>query len=168
MAVVLSAALEVIPSRLAYTYGATSFGDLVTRPIPRALWPSKPEPPRRKLISTLWPAESQHRSVNPEFSILLYPFWDFGYVGVIAALALFGVGVRFFRETLVGFADSRFVQLFASFALWFIVITVRNGPVDVLVGAAFTIGPLFLIFRALPHHERVIPAASGRCRAETS
>src|SRR5919201_199423 len=82
MAPVLAAALTEIPKKLHYTYGGTIFGDLVSRPIPRALWSDKPEVPRHKLIATLWPIEYKKGGINPEFSVLLYFFWDFGIPGL--------------------------------------------------------------------------------------
>ena len=67
MAPVLAAALSKIPSTLHYTYGGTMFEDLVSRPIPRALWSDKPEPPRDRLIASLWPVERRREESIPSF-----------------------------------------------------------------------------------------------------
>src|SRR5205823_14523888 len=143
----LAAALGQIPSKLHYTYGGTIFGDLVTRPIPRALWDEKPVLPRRRLVTSLWPVESLRGGINPEFSILLYFFWDFGIPGVIAGMLLFGLGARALFEYFRAYRQSAAVQVLYSLALWFIVIGLRNSPVDTLVQAVFVVLPAWIVFR---------------------
>jgi hypothetical protein len=146
MAPVLSAALSVIPRELPHTYGVTIFGDLVARPIPRAMWSSKPEPPRHKLIATLWPAESARGSINVEFSLLLYLYWDFGLAGIIVGLVALGIGARWLYEYFLARRDNLPAQLIYSVSVWFIVIGLRNSPVDTVVTAIFITGPLIVIF----------------------
>jgi hypothetical protein len=146
MAPVFAAALRVIPSELRHTYGTTIFGDLGTRPIPRAIWPSKPEPPRDRLIATLWPRESEKGSINPEFSVLLYFYWDFGPVGVVLGLAAFGIGARYLYSYFLSRKGQLSAQLLYAVGVWFIAIGVRDSPVDTFIRAVFMIGPLLAIF----------------------
>ena len=145
MAPVLAAALTQIPSKLHYTYGQTIVGDLVARPIPRALWSDKPQPPRDKLIGSLWPTE--RKDINPEFSVLLYFFWDFGIPGVAVGMLLFGVGARALFEYFRSYRHSTAVQLLYSLALWFVVIGLRNSPVDTFVQLVFVVVPAWLAVR---------------------
>jgi hypothetical protein len=147
MAPVLAAALSQIPKKLHYTYGRTVFGDLVSRPIPRALWSDKPEPPRDKLIRSLWPVERKKGGINPEFSVLLYFFWDFGIPGVAVGMLLFGVGARALFEYFRACRHSTAVQLLYSLALWFVVIGLRNSPVDTFVQLVFVVFPAWLAVR---------------------
>jgi hypothetical protein len=147
MAPVLAAALAQIPKKLHYTYGRTILGDLVARPIPRALWSDKPEPPRDKLISSLWPVERKKGGINPEFSVLLYFFWDFGIPGVVVGMLLFGVGARALFEYFRNYRHSAAVQLLYSLALWFVVIGLRNSPVDTFVQLVFVVFPAWLAVR---------------------
>jgi hypothetical protein len=147
MAPVLAAALSRIPSKLRYTYGRTIFGDLVSRPIPRALWSDKPEPPRDKLIRSLWPVERKKGGINPEFSVLLYFFWDFGIPGVVVGMLLFGVAARTLFEYLRTFRHLTAAQLLYSLALWFVVIGLRNSPVDTFVQLVFVVFPAWLAVR---------------------
>jgi hypothetical protein len=147
MAPVLAAALTQIPKKLHYTYGRTILGDLVSRPIPRALWSDKPEPPRDKLIRTLWPVEGKKGAINPEFSVLLYFFWDFGIPGVAVGMLLFGVGARTLFEYFRSYRHSTAAQLLYSLALWFVVIGLRNGPVDTFVQLVFVVFPAWLAVR---------------------
>ena len=147
MAPVLAAALTRIPQKLHYTYGRTIFGDLVARPIPRALWSDKPEPPRDKLIDSLWPLERKKDGINPEFSVLLYFFWDFGIPGVVVGMFLFGVGARALFEYFQNYRHSSAAQLLYALALWFIVIGLRNSPVDTFVQLVFVVLPAWLAVR---------------------
>jgi hypothetical protein len=147
MAPVLAAALTKIPTKLHYTYGGTIFGDLLSRPIPRALWSDKPEVPRDKLIATLWPVERKKGGINPEFSILLYFFWDFGIPGLVAGMLLFGLAARALFEYFRAYRRSTAVQVLYSLALWFVVIGLRNSPVDTVVQAVFVVLPAWIAFR---------------------
>jgi hypothetical protein len=162
MAPVLAAALSVIPERLSYTYGSTIFGDLVARPVPRTLWADKPEPPRDKLVASLWPAEARDGAINPEFSALLYFYWDFGAPGVVIGLLLYGIGARLLFEYLIHRQSSFVAQVIYSLALWFVVIGLRNSPVDTVVLAMFIIFPAWLIFRLAQRAEVPAPAAAAR------
>jgi hypothetical protein len=142
MAPLLAAALAVIPEQVAHMHGAATVGDFVMRPVPRQLWPAKPIPPRERLTALLWPG---NRSVNPEFSLLLYPYLDFGLIGVVFALAAFGVLARvvygYFRLHSGTFGGS---LLFAT-TLPFLVVAVRDSPVDTFMRAAFVVAPTWFI-----------------------
>jgi hypothetical protein len=162
MAPVLAAAVEVIPSKRSYTYGTTTLGDLVFRPVPRALWSAKPESPRVQLISVLWPADSKRQAINPEFSILLYPYWDFGFVGVIMTLVVFGVAARSLQEYGRSLAQDIPGQVFFSLAVWLVVVGLRDTPVETLVRAVFVIGPVLVTMRANHRGRQVVdPTVRG-------
>ena len=161
MAPVLAAALTQIPEKLHYTYGRTIFGDLVSRPVPRALWSDKPEPPRDKLIASLWPIERQTGGINPEFSVLLYLFWDFGIPGVIAGMIIFGFAARGLFEYFLKHASSTAAQVFYSLALWFVVIGLRNSPTDTIVQFVFVVLPVWLALQvSLRRGVRLVAAVS--------
>jgi hypothetical protein len=146
MAPALAAALAVIPEKLGYTYGETIFGDLVIRPVPRSLWDGKPLPPRERVISTLWPEEYERLHLNPEFSTLLYFYWDFSFIGVAIGLALYGVAARVLYEYFLRNRTNISVQVFYSLAIWFVVIAARDSPVDTFMRAVFILLPAVLIF----------------------
>jgi hypothetical protein len=162
MAPVLAAALTEIPKKLHYTYGGTIFGDLVSRPIPRALWSDKPQVPRHKLIARLWPVEYKKGGINPEFSVLLYFFWDFGFPGIVVGMVLFGVSARAVFEYFLRYRYSPAVQLLYSLALWFVVIGLRNSPVDTLVQFMFVVFPAWLAVRLAPRRGLRIAAVASR------
>jgi hypothetical protein len=162
MAPVFAAALSVIPERLSHTYGGTIFGDLVARPVPRTLWADKPDPPRDRLVARLWPAEARDGAINPEFSALLYFYWDFGAPGIAIGLLSYGIGARLLFEYLIHRRSSLAAQVIYSLALWFVVIGLRNSPVDTLVLAMFIIFPAWLLFRLAQQGEMPPTAAATR------
>jgi hypothetical protein len=168
MAPALAAALTVIPARLPHTYGATIFGDLIRRPVPRLVWPAKPVVPRIRVISEIWPAESKKGSINPEFSILLYLYWDFSYMGAVVGLCVCGIVARGLYQYLLINSNELFAQLLYSISLWFIVIGVRNSPVDSLILAVAMIGPLMAIFFIASRRRTLISSGSVRLRTDSS
>jgi hypothetical protein len=162
MAPVLAAALSVIPEQLLHTYGGTIFGDLIARPVPRALWTDKPDPPRDKLIARLWPREAQSEAINPEFSVLLYFYWDFGAPGIIVGLVLYGIGARLLFEYLIRHPSFLSVQVIYALALWFVVIGLRISPVDTAVLAMFIVFPAWLVFRFAQRGDVRVPAPAAQ------
>jgi hypothetical protein len=143
MAATFAAALAVIPESFGHSYGKTIFRDLVVRPLPRPLWEGKPQPPRERLIARLWPSER----INPEFSVLLYFYWDFGLIGVAIGLALAGLGCRALYRHLRQHEESTSAQVLYALCLWFVVIGLRNSPVDTLILAVFMVAPAWVVFR---------------------
>jgi hypothetical protein len=146
MAATLAAALTVIPERLSHTYGTTIFEDLVVRPIPRPLWSGKPQVPRNELKAVLWPREYANGTLNPEFSALLYFYWDFGLLGVVVGLAAYGVAARWLYEYFLRHREQLYAQVFYALAVWFVAIALRDSPVDTLMRAAFILAPLWVLF----------------------
>jgi hypothetical protein len=147
MAPALAAALSTVPSELSYAYGGTVFGDLVTRPVPRALWPEKPLPPREKLLSTMLPEDYEDGSLNSEFSVLLYFYWDFGFVGVVAGLIVIGISCRWLYEYLLTNEGVLSAQIIYSLSLWLLPIALRDSPTDTLIKIAIIVLPIALILR---------------------
>lgn len=147
MALTLAAALDEIREERSLTYGQTILGDLAVRPVPRPLWDTKPEPPRRQLIADIWPLEYSAGAFNPEFSALLYFYWDFWFVGVVMGLAIYGVLARSMYEYMVRNRSDIGVQVIYALSLWFVVIALRHGPVDSLITGVFVLLPAWVIFR---------------------
>ncbi len=143
----LAAALTVVPQRIDYTWGASSLGDLFIRPIPRALWPAKPLIPRGRVSTMLWGRLYTQGTANPEFSVLLYPYMDFGLPGVLLMMILLGVLARAGYEYLKRHQDSLSVALLFSVALPMLVMAVRDSPVDIVARAVFWVLPIYLAFR---------------------
>jgi hypothetical protein len=147
MAPALAASLSLVPSELSYAYGGTILGDLVTRPAPRALWPAKPLPPRERLLSTMLPEDYKNGSLNSEFSVLLFFYWDFGFVGVIVGLMVFGVGCRYLYEYLRANQRALSAQIIYSLSVWLLPMALRDSPTDTLIKVAIIVLPAWLILR---------------------
>jgi hypothetical protein len=145
MAPALAAALRFIPDQLSYAYGGTILGDLVTRPVPRALWADKPLPPREKLLSTMLPNDYKDGSLNSEFSVLLYFYWDFGVVGVVVGLFAFGIGCRALYDHLSHNEGGISTQVTYALSVWLLPIALRDSPIDTLIKAAVIVLPAWLI-----------------------
>jgi hypothetical protein len=161
MAPVLAGALTVVPERLHHRYGGAVFGDLLTRPIPRGVWPGKPKPAGIEIVAAVWPSI---KNFNPAISPLLFLYWDFGIAGVVAGMALFGIGCRTLYEWFLRHRDSFAAQLIFAVALWFVVPGVRNDPVDTIVFASFVVLPLVLLERFSGSHRSVIRPFLARAR----
>jgi hypothetical protein len=147
MAPALAAALTVIPSELSHTYGRTIIGDLVSRPVPRAIWDQKPLTPRQELIEHIWPLEKTRATMNPEFSALLYFYWDFGAVGVVSGLLLYGLGARALFEYFLRHRAALPVQIIYSLSIPLLVIGMRGNFVDTIILTIFIVIPALLTFR---------------------
>jgi hypothetical protein len=147
MAPALAAALGVVPEEMGFTRGGATVGDFFVRPVPRQLWTEKPLSPREAVISRLWPTEYLHGVANPEFSVLLYFYLDFAILGVIVGMAIYGVVARAVYEYFRAHADNLTVSLLFSFSVPFLVIALRDSPVDTFVRAGFICLPLLLMFR---------------------
>jgi hypothetical protein len=143
----LAAALKVIPEEVGRGYGRATALDLVTRPIPRGAWEEKPRPPREQVIGAVWPGDPAALVANPEFSVLLFFYIDFGLMGVAIGMALYGVLFRLLFEYLKLRPRHVGVQLVFAGALPFCVVALRDSPTDSLMRAAFVVLPLWLILR---------------------
>jgi hypothetical protein len=145
MAPGLAAALQVSPRQIPHTYGGALLQDLVTRGVPRGIWPGKPLPPREELTSRISIAGHANRSVNPEFSNLLVFYMDWGMLGAIA-LAGYGVAIRGLYEWFRIHSESTPARIIFATSVPLLLSVFRDSPVDALIWAFFVLGPIWLIF----------------------
>jgi hypothetical protein len=68
-------------------------------------------------------------------------------IGVAVGLALAGVGCGALYCYLLNRKAHTSAQVLYALALWFVVIGLRNSPVDTLILAAFIVAPAWLVFR---------------------
>jgi len=137
----LAAALTVVPTEIGHTYGGATAGDLLSRAVPRAVWPEKPKPPRERVVEALFGKAYAQGLANPEFSLLFAWFLDWGWIGMLALVPL-GAAVRLAAE--YGFHNSRNTLVMALFASsWpMFAASLRDTPVDSAVRAAFVVAPV--------------------------
>lgn len=148
MAPALAGALTVVPSELGHRFGGAMLGDLLVRPVPRKLWPGKPEPPGEEVAATVWPVARETGGFDPAFTPLLVLYWDFGLVGAFAGLALLGIAARTLLEYFRAHHDRLVAQLLYATGLCFLVVALRHDPVTTLVWALILFAPVLLVFQA--------------------
>jgi hypothetical protein len=85
----LAIELQFVPSRMPYERGST-YAEALARPVPRALWPGKPQPADSRLMQQIWP-QFAHAGVGFAFSFFGEPYLNFGLAGALVVAALFGV-----------------------------------------------------------------------------
>lgn len=161
MVLALSGALSVIPEPLGHRWGGATVGNLLVRPVPRELWPSKPRPPGETVVATVWP--DVYPGLDPAFSPLLVLYWDFGLAGVAVGMAVFGLLARLLYAWFLRNRQVPSAQLVFATATWFVVIAARNDPVDTIVMATFVLAPVLGIVAVAstatsPHTTRKQPA----------
>jgi hypothetical protein len=165
MAPGLAAALQLSPRQIPHTYGWALLQDLVTRPVPRSIWPSKPLPPREELTSKLSISGHANESVNPEFSNLLVFYMDWGMVGVVA-LAGYGIAVRGLYEWFRIHSKGAPARILFATSIPLLLIVFRDSPVDAFIWALFLLGPIWLVFalgcRRLPNGSRAVGSVGYR------
>src|SRR5437763_11272715 len=121
--------------------------DVLTRPVPRQLWSHKPLPPREQVIQHLWPREYSLRAANPEFSVLLSLYMDFGISGIALGMALIGVAAGSLYEWFLRNSGSLEAQVAFALSLGVFVDVLRDSVVDSAIRLAFLVGPLVIIYR---------------------
>ncbi len=88
LAIELAYVPEVVPHQAGSTYLEAAL-----RPIPRAIWPDKPEGADTQLMRVLWP-DLADQGIGLAFSFFGEPFLNFGVPGVLAIALLFGMAWR--------------------------------------------------------------------------
>ncbi len=147
MAPALAGALIVVPDRLGYRFGGATFGDLLVRPIPRQLWPDKPEPPGHQIAVEVWPVAVATGGFDPAFTPMLSFYWDFAVFGVLLGMAAIGVLARALKEYLAAHIESFAAQLIFAAGLWFLVVALRHDTTLVAVWGLVVFGPLLVVLR---------------------
>jgi len=145
----LAAVLRYVPEVIPFQHGWAVFGDLLTRPIPRAWWAGKPRAPREQVIAALWPDEVSTEGVvvaNPEFSVLFQFYMDFGIVSAALGMMLYGAAARGVHEYYRLYSWSTLARIVFALSVPLVVIAVRDGFVDTFVKIVFTFGPLLMLF----------------------
>lgn len=145
MAPAVAAAMTVIPQRLDYGYGRYVAIDLVTRGVPRATWPGKPQPPHSQVSRTIAPRPGDEQQAPIAFSVLLHGYLDFGLAGALWLVA-FGLGFRSLYEWFRIHSRSMPAMLIFALSISLIPFAVRDNPVDTAVRAASVFVPIAVAY----------------------
>jgi hypothetical protein len=146
MAPALAGALLVIPDDLHYRYGSATVGDLLLRPIPRQLWSGKPEPPGQEVTAVVWPVPRKLGGFDPAFTPLLNFYWDFGLVGVVLGMILYGLAARLLYQYYLRHAENVTAQVLFGAGACYLVVALRHDPTGVFVQGVVLFVPLIAVF----------------------
>jgi hypothetical protein len=167
MVVNLAVEMQFVPKEIPFKYGATYLGAL-TRPIPRALWPTKPQAADTELTEKIFPTIARGGG-GFSFSLFGEPFFNFGWLGVFVIPALLGI---LWRALYVWFRRApRNESVIALYAVnWpFMVIYMRGGiGVDYQRQLIVLIPLLVAIALAELRSRRAFEAEVGRLGASSA
>ncbi len=85
-------------------------------------------------------------------------------IGVAVGLALYGLLARLLYEYFLLHRARLDVQVLYALSLWFLVIALRDSPVDTIVNLTFVVFPAWLVFRVAGKFSR---SASVDCEPIT-
>ena len=134
------AIIDGIPSRSPFLWGS-SFAYLLVHPIPRSVWPDKPEAPIATITRVTLGSEAAKAGVA-------YPnigefYANFGVLGIFVGMWLFGVALRGLYEYLKIHQDNEWARVLYAIALPFLVQVVSRGYfVQIMQEACFVFVPL--------------------------
>jgi hypothetical protein len=159
--------LIVVPSQVHFQYGKALLTDLFTRPVPRAVWPGKPRPPREEIIRDLFPTQyvSGGRIVNPEFSALLIFYMDFGAIGCVLGMAVYGILARWLYAYFQRNRGTIYARLLLAIGVPLIIAAVRDSPVDTFSLYAVFLGPVVVAFHVSRRAGQTAPLPDGAIAA---
>ena len=155
----LAGAMSIVPSKVSYGYGSTLLKDVLSRPIPRQLWPGKPKPPQHQVTEKLAPR------VGPvpyflAYSVLIHPYLDWGMFGALL-LAAYGIAFRALYEWYRLHERSEIAMATFAILLMGLVQAMRDGPVDALFNAV-TIALPILVAWALSRTPKTVAGRTPR------
>ena len=143
------AIIKSFPREHDYLWGS-SYAYLLVQPIPRSLWPDKPEAPIRSVVQATLGSEAATSGVA-------YPnvgefYANFGAVGLVAGMWVFGLLVRISYEYLSRHDTNDWARVLYAITFPFLVQVISRGYfVQIVQEAFFLFVPLFLGMWACRH-----------------
>lgn len=129
-----------------YQFGGATLGDILTRPVPRALWHNKPLPPSEQVISEELPLEYRTKNANLATTPLFLFYMDGGPVGVFIGMLVYGVLARSVYAYYQRYRHALFAQLLLALTAPLMVLAVRDNSTDTLIRGTLILLPLVLAF----------------------
>jgi O-antigen/teichoic acid export membrane protein len=146
MAPGVAALVPLIPETIPYEYGMATIGDLVVRPVPRAIWPEKPVTFRERISKVVWPEEYASNIIRLEVSIIFSFYLDWGMFGVAFGMAIVGILARALYVYFLRNSGNLVAQLIYATSLTYMVSGMRDSPAGTIVHMCFTVLPVWLLF----------------------
>lgn len=145
-----------VPSRVDHLYGR-SYLDLVTLPVPRALWAQKPEGTIKQLQSN-W----LDPRMGASFATWGEMYANFGVVGVLVGMVLFGALVQFCWSRFAQTASGARALVLAAVIVVLLEVSGRGHLAGQVAGHfGFLVGSLAAAWRVSRYEESSVPATVG-------
>lgn len=122
--------------------GGAIASDFLTRPIPRAIWANKPAPARQVAAEALFGRRAATLVYRPAFSVLLEPYVDGGYIGVLLLMGLYGIVARLLYEYMLRHQRHVAARLLFVLVMPALIGGVRDDLVDTVARLVFLTVPL--------------------------
>jgi hypothetical protein len=140
----LAIVLSIVPEQVPFQHGATA-SDLITRAIPRPIWPSKPLESSDALVNWLWPKHYLMSRASAAFSLIGVFYADSGVVSVALGMFLIGVALSISWHWFEIYSSEPLAQIIYSMGLPFVVILLRGSIPNTLANMLFMLIPLVLL-----------------------
>jgi hypothetical protein len=138
----LSTELQLIGGAIPFRHGVEFINSTIFSPIPRAIWPGKPEGIRDILIQYQYGSCARQ---CPTFSLVGDLYADFGLWSVAAGAAIFGFVLNLMLCTLRRWPESPLIQVAYCAVLWTAFHAWRSGFSIVFEYFVFLTGPCLLL-----------------------
>lgn len=139
--------LDGVPERMDYKYG-TTFVSWVVAPIPRTIWPGKPQISLGKEVKSVIMGQPAVKAGRPA-SFIAEGFINFGWIGFFAVAGLFGYMLRLTTNTFEPVMKDNVFTATIYFALYLNVPALANGTISQgMVRTLSDILPIYFIFVA--------------------
>lgn len=137
---VLSVLVRDTPSRVSYQYGKT-FAALLVAPIPRFLWPGKPDNSVGLWITKNYSHGLESHTAPTQVGEF---YINFGIAGVIGGLLLLGLILRFVHESLVSRPTVPTTMAVLIF-MYFLCVKFESAIAQQYANILFALGPLVVV-----------------------
>ncbi len=134
---VLSVLVRDTPSRVSYQYGKT-LATLLIAPIPRFLWPGKPDNSVGLWITKNYSHGLESHTAPTQVGEF---YINFGIVGVIGGMLMLGLILRFVHESLVSRPTVPTIMAVLIF-MYFLCVKFESGIAQQYANILFALGPL--------------------------
>lgn len=144
----LATVTELTPSQVPY-WGAGTLTPLLSTPIPRALWPSKPQEVTGQTFGHRYGfLLPQDMSTSWNMPQLIEFYADFGTWGVVVGMLLLGAIYRLLFETLGGATRDPQLAVGAAYVLSALLL-IESGTALVLAGALYQLAFLIVLVQVM-------------------